>query len=341
MRIIVDAMGGDRAPDEIVRGAVAANAEFGVDITLVGVGEKILRVLQDCGLSDLPRGVEVANAEQVVTMEDKAANVLKLKPDSSMMVALKLLGEGKGDAVVSAGNTGALLSGATLLVKRIKGIRRGALVPMVPTATGLSVLIDGGANVEVTAEYLLQFAYLGAAYAERAMGLRNPKVALLNNGAEESKGTPVIKETYQLLEDAKKQGRINFVGNVEGREAVMGEVDVIVADGFTGNVFLKTEEGVGLFFMKMLKTMFKTNLRTKIAALLVSKELNVVKKKMDYAEYGGAPLLGMSKPVIKAHGASNERAIRSAIKQAIDYANSGLTEYITENIEFMQLSKEE
>ncbi|MCL2084724.1 MAG: phosphate acyltransferase PlsX, partial [Oscillospiraceae bacterium] len=295
----------------------------------------------EIGEEALPPGVEIKNADQVVTMSDKAATIMKDKPDSSMLLALRMLAENQGDAVVSAGNTGALLSASTLIVKRIKGIRRGALVPMIPTAKGLAVLIDSGANVEVTEEYLLQFAHLGSAYSKLAMGVENPRVALLNNGTEESKGTAEVKAAYALLTEASGKGLINFVGNVEGREAVMGDVDVIVADGFTGNIFLKTEEGVGLFFLKMLKGVFMTNLRTKIAAALISKELKEVKKLLDYSEYGGAPLLGMSKAVIKAHGSSNARAIRSAVKQAMDYAGSGFAEYIAGRIEYMKLPKTE
>ena len=341
MRIIIDAMGGDNAPLEIVKGALDANREFGLEISLVGRGETVLQTLRDVGLDDLPPGVEIRNAEQVVTMDDKAATVVKDKPDSSMLVALNMLCDGQGDAVVSAGNTGALMSAATLLVKRIKGIRRAAIVPMVPTAKGLAVLIDGGANVSVTDEYLLQFAHMGSAYAELVMGVKNPRVALLNNGAEAGKGTPEIKSAYALLTQAGKQGLLNFTGNVEGRDAVLGEVDVIVADGFAGNIFLKTEEGVGLFFLKMLKGILMTNLRTKAAAALISKELNGVKKLLDYAEYGGAPLLGMNKPVIKAHGSSNARAVRSAVKQAMEYAGSGFPEFIAGRVEHMKLPKTE
>ncbi len=341
MRVIIDAMGGDNAPHEIVRGALAANAEFGVDITLVGRGETLLQVLKDDNINDLPKGVEIAHASQVVTMEDKASQVIKEKPDASMLVALRLLSEDKGDVVVSAGNTGALLTASTLIVKRIKGVRRGALVPIIPTAIGHAVLIDSGANVESTDEYLLQFAYLGAAYAELVMGIARPRVGLLNNGAEASKGPPILQQANHLLMAANEKGHINFTGNVEAREAVMGSCDVIVTDGFTGNVFLKTIEGVGVFFNGMLKGMFMKNLFTKLAAVIVSKDLKAFKRKMDYTEVGGAPLLGMCKPIIKAHGSSNARAIRSAIKQAMDYANCDFASHIMGKMEFMRVQTKE
>ncbi|MCL1820531.1 MAG: phosphate acyltransferase PlsX [Oscillospiraceae bacterium] len=333
MKIIIDAMGGDNAPREIVRGALIANKEFGVDIILVGRVEDILQVLKDDGITDLPKGVEIAHAEQVVTMEDKAATAMKDKPESSMVLSLKLLNEGKGDALVTATNTGAVLAASTLIVKRIKGVRRGALVPTMPTPKGYCLLIDCGANVEVTEEYLLQFAFLGSAYSKLALGVDNPRVGLLNNGAEETKGTQLLKNTHNLLKNAKE---INFIGNVEGNDAVLGTADVIVTDGFTGNVYLKTVEGVGKFFGDMLKSMFKRNLLTKIAALLCYKDIKAFKAKMDYRETGGAPLLGMSKPIMKAHGGSDAWAIRGAIKQAIPYAKCDFAGYISGQMETMK-----
>lgn len=334
MRIIIDAMGGDNAPKEIVRGAMLANQEFGVDITLVGRGEVILQALKDDGVTDLPHGVEIAHAEQEVTMEDKAATIVKEKPNSSMVIALKLLSEGKGDAFITAGSTGALLTASTLIVKRIKGVRRGAMVPTMPTPNGYCILIDSGANVEVTEEYMLQFAYLGSAYSKLALGVKNPKVGLLNNGVESTKGTPVIKNTYNMLKNAKD---INFIGNVEAREAVLGEVDVIVADGFSGNIYLKAVEGAGAFFGKMIKDMFKRNLLTKIAALFCYKDIKAFKDKMDYRETGGAPLLGMSKPILKAHGSSDAWAVRGAVRQAIAYADCNFADYISNKMETMKL----
>ena len=337
MRIIVDAMGGDNAPQAPVRGALQAAKEYGAEIILVGRGEEILKVLQEDGIADLPAGVEIAHAEQVVEMCDNPATAFKDKKNSSLTVGLNLLKDGTGDAFVSAGSTGALLSGATLVAKRIRGIRRAAMAPVVPTGNGGAVLIDCGATAECTPEYLLQFAFMGSYYAERVLGRPEPKVGLLNIGAEPSKGTDLQRETYGLLMKAKEEGRINFVGNVEAREAVEGAVDVIVTDGYSGNIFLKTMEGTGLFMARELKKMLMKSLKTKIAALLLKDGLKEFKKLMDSNEVGGTALVGISKPVIKAHGSSNDYAIKNAIRQAIDFKKAGIIEDIAENIEYMRL----
>ena len=337
MKIIVDAMGGDNAPQAPVMGAVQANKAYGVDIILVGKSEEILKVLAGSGLSDLPSGVEVAYASEVVEMCDDPATAFRKKKDSSLTVGLTLLKNGAGDAFVSAGSTGALLSGATLVTKRVKGIRRAALAPVVPTGGGGAVLIDCGANAECPPEYLLQFAYMGSYYAEKVLGRPKPRVALLNIGAEPSKGTTLQTTVHPMLEAASDAGRINFVGNVEAREAVEGAVDVIVADGYSGNIFLKTMEGTGLFLAREIKKMFKKNLLTKLAALLVSGGLKDFKKLMDSGEVGGTALLGIAKPVIKAHGSSDAYAIQNAIRQARDFAASGIIEDITKNIDVMRL----
>ena len=337
MRIIVDAMGGDNAPQAPVRGAIQAAKEYGVEIILVGRGEDILKVLHEDGIADLPAGVEIAHAEQVVDMCDNAATAFKDKKDSSLTVGLNLLRDGTGDAFVSAGSTGALLAGATLLVKRIRGIRRAAMAPVVPTGGGGAILIDCGATAECTPEYLLQFAFMGSYYAERMLGRPEPRVGLLNIGAEPSKGTALQKETYALLTEAKGEGRINFVGNVEAREAVQGAVDVIVSDGYSGNIFLKTMEGTGLFLAKEIKKMFMKSLKTKIAALLVKDGIQDFKKLMDSGEVGGTALVGISKPVIKAHGSSDAYAVKNAIRQAVEFKKSGIIEDITENVEHMRL----
>ena len=340
MKIIVDAMGGDNAPQAPVMGAIQANKEYGVDIVLVGRGEEILKVLESNGIQELPAGVEIAHASEVVEICDNPANAFREKKDSSLTVGLNLLKSGAGDAFVSAGSTGALLSASTLLVKRIKGIRRAALAPVVPTGNGGAVLIDCGANAECPPEYLLQFAYMGSYYAEHVLGRPEPKVGLLNIGAEPSKGTTLQTTVYPMLQEAAKAGRINFVGNVEAREAVYGEVDVIVSDGYSGNIFLKTMEGTGGFMAKQLKAMFKKNLLTKLAAVLVSGGLRDFKKMMDSGEVGGTPLIGISKPVIKAHGSSDAFAIKNAIRQAQSFAASGIIEDITENIDHMRLRSE-
>ena len=247
MKIIVDAMGGDNAPLEIVRGALDANRNHGVEIILVGRTAEVLKAVEACGQKSLPAGVEIKDAKEVVEIADDPAMAFKQKPDSSLTVGLNLLKDGAGDAFVSAGSTGALLSGATLVVKRIRGIRRAAMGPQIPTAGGRAVLCDCGANAECTPEYLLQFAYLGSYYAQRVMGIEKPRVGLLNIGAEEEKGDTLRHETYALLKEAGEAGRIHFIGNVEANEAMMGTADVIVTDGFTGNVMLKTMEGAGSY----------------------------------------------------------------------------------------------
>ena len=339
MKIIVDAMGGDNAPQAPVRGALDAIAEYGVEVVLVGRGEEILEALHKEGVTEVPQGLEITHANQVVEMCDNPATAFKEKKDSSLTVGLNLLKEGRGEAFVSAGSTGALLSAATLMIKRVKGIRRAALAPMVPTGKGGSILIDAGATAECTPEYLLQFAYMGSYYAERILGRPEPRVGLLNIGAEPSKGTDLQREAYDLLQKAGEEGRIHFTGNVEAREAVYGEVDVIVADGYAGNIFLKTMEGVGGFLAQELKAMFKKSLVTKLGALCVKDGLMGFKKRMDPGEVGGTALLGISKPVIKAHGSSNDYAIKNAIRQAAAFASSGIIEDIVENIDHMRLEK--
>ncbi len=338
MKIIVDAMGGDNAPLEIVKGALMAAREFSVDIILVGRGEDILRSLQELGESDLPSNVEISNATQVVEMEDDPATVTKQKADSSMTVGLRLLHEGRADAMVSAGSTGALLSGATLLVKRVRGIRRACLAPVIPTpANGGTLMADAGANAECTPEYLLQFAFMGSYFVKAFKNVENPKVGLLNIGAEETKGSGLYKEAHQLLRKAGGEGRINFIGNVEARDVMDGVCDVLVCDGFTGNVLLKSIEGMGLFFMRELKSMFKKSFLSKLAALILKKDLTALKKLVSSEEVGGTALLGVQKPVIKAHGSSKAYAIRSAVGQAIKAVQSGAAERIAENIEYMKV----
>ena len=337
MRIIVDAMGGDNAPLAPVQGALQAVREYGVEVVLVGRGEDILKALHGEGVDELPPGLSITHADQVVEMCDNPATAFKEKKDSSLTVGLNLVKNGDGDAFVSAGSTGALLSAATLLTKRIKGIRRAAMAPVVPTGNGGAVLVDCGATAEGTPEFLLQFAFMGSYYAERVLGRPEPKVGLLNIGAEPSKGTDLQREAYVLLQKAKEEGRINFVGNVEAREAVEGAVDVIVADGWSGNIFLKTMEGAGLFLGREIKKMFMKNLKSKLAALLVKDGIRDFKKLMDSSEVGGTALVGISRPVIKAHGSSNGYAMKNAIRQAMEFKRSGIIEDITENVEHMRL----
>ncbi len=338
MRIIIDAMGGDNAPEAIVKGAVDAQKEFGVEITLVGREDDIRRCLENEGVSDDGKNITVVNAMEIVTMEDDPSTATRHKKDSSMTVSLNLLRDGEGDAVVSAGSTGALLTGATLIVKRIRGIRRAAMAPVFPNGGKGAMLIDCGANVECTKEYLLQFAYMGSFYCEKILGIDKPRVGLLNVGTEETKGTPLQKETHAILTEEAAQGRINFIGNIEARELLSGNVDVLVTDGFSGNIMLKSIEGAVSFIMKNIKGLFLKSPRTKMAALMVKSDISSLKASLDVNEIGGTAMIGISKPVIKAHGSSDARSIRSAIRQAIVYQNAGVIEAITENIDYMKIS---
>ncbi len=333
MRILIDAMGGDHAPDAIVQGAIDAAKEFGVQIVLVGRGETILKSLGNLGMDTLPKGIEIANADDVVDMHDDPASVVRTRKESSMVVGLRMLAEGAGDAFISAGSTGALLSAATLIVKRVKGIRRAAMCPEIPTETGSALLIDCGANAECTPEFLLQFALLGSVYARKAQKKENPKVGLLNIGTEDSKGTQLQKDAYVLLQQADAEGLIQFAGNVEARDVPLGAVDVVVADGFSGNVLLKTIEGTATFMNHMLKGMFKKNLLTKVAALICKDGLGAFKRKLDYREVGGTMLLGISKPVVKAHGSSDARAIRSAVRKAMEAVSANMTEALQSDVQ--------
>ncbi len=339
MKIIVDAMGGDNAPGEIVKGALEARRELGTEILLVGRAADVLRAVESCGERDLPAGVELRDASQVVEIADDPATAFKVKKDSSLTVGLQLLRDGAADAFVSAGSTGALLAGATLVVKRIRGIRRAAMGPVIPTAEGCAVLCDCGANAECTAEYLLQFAYLGDCYAKRVLKIDRPRVALLNIGAEEEKGDRLRREAHALLAEAGQAGRLRFVGNIEASDAMLGGADVIVTDGFSGNVMLKSLEGTGRFLLKELKKMFLSNARTKIAAGLVKGDLAGMKKLLDPGEVGGTPFLGICKPVIKAHGSSDARAVRNAIARAEEFAVSGFIQDIQDNIGVMKVER--
>ena len=339
MKIIVDAMGGDNAPASNVRGALRAVKELGAEVILVGRGEDILAVLAEDGIKDLPAGIEIAHASEVVEICDNPATAFKEKKDSSLTVGLNLLKEGKGDAFVSAGSTGALLSAATLLVKRVKGIRRAAMCPVVPTAKGGALLIDCGATAECTPEYLLQFAFMGSYYAQRFLGIQNPRVGLLNIGTEPSKGMDLQKAAHALLTQAHEAGRIHFIGNIEGREAISQGVDVLVTDGFTGNIFLKTMEGAASLFTHALKDMLLGSTKTKLAALLLKDSLAGFKKRFDANEVGGTALLGISQPVIKAHGSSNGYAFFNAIRQAKVVAEGDIVGDIAANVDHMSLPR--
>ncbi|MFV0413428.1 MAG: phosphate acyltransferase PlsX [Oscillospiraceae bacterium] len=310
MKIIIDAMGGDNAPLAPLLGAAAAVKELGVEVIAVGKQQELEETAAQNNIS--LSGITLHPAADVIGMDEDATDILRKKPEASMAVALKLLAGGEGDALVSAGSTGALLVGATLLVKRIKGVKRAAIGTVMPGSEAPWLLIDCGANVECRPEMLVQFAAMGSAYQEKVMGLQNPTVGLVNNGAEETKGTELQLAAYPLLQNSG----LNFTGNIEPRDIPSGKASVVVCDGFTGNVILKLTEGVAKMFSGMIKQMFYQNLKTKLAGLAMKSNLAAFKKSFDYSEYGGAPLLGIKKPVIKAHGSSDAKAIKNAIRQA-------------------------
>ena len=334
MRIIIDAMGGDNAPVEIVKGTLAAAAKRpDVEMVLVGREEAVRAAMGQ----QTPANVTVVNATEVIEICDDPATAFKKKKDSSITVGLNMLKTGEGDAFVSAGSTGALLSAATLVVKRIKGIRRAAMCPVIPTAAGQAVLIDCGANAECTVEYLVQFAYLGSFYASHVLGIKNPRVGLLNIGAEPSKGDSLRLETWPVLQAAGERGEINFIGNIEAKEAIKGGCDVIVADGYSGNIMLKTIEGVGSYLGGEVKKLFLQSAKTKIAGLLVQSGLKAFKAQLDPDRVGGTAFLGISKPVIKAHGSSGAYAIENAIYQAVRVAESAIIAEIEANVDKMKV----
>ena len=342
MKIILDAMGGDHAPEAPVLGAIEAAKTFGAQITLVGRGEEILSAMGKHGITDLPAGIEIANADDVVDMHDDPATVIRSRKNSSMVIGLKMLADGQGDAFVSAGSTGALLTGATLLVKRVKGIRRAAMGPAMPNKQGgKTVILDCGANAECTPEFLLQFGLVGSLYAKKSLGVANPKVGLLNIGTEDSKGTPLQKEAYALLQKAGEQGLISFVGNVEARDVPLGAVDVVVCDGFSGNVLLKSIEGTAMFMGSLMKhKIFKRSFFSKIGYLLCKKGVDEVMGMLDYRTIGGTQFLGICKPVIKAHGASDALAFRNAVKQAMDAVNHDISQELEQGLKSLAQGKE-
>jgi len=333
MKIILDAMGGDLAPEAPVLGAVEAAKKWGTEITLVGRGEEILEVLKKYGIENLPSGMEIAHADDVVDMHDDPNTVVRRRKNSSMMVGLKMLADGQGDAFVSAGSTGALLSGATLVVKRVRGIRRAAMGPAMPNkAGGKTIICDCGANAECSPEFLLQFAIVGTLAARKNYGIENPRVGLLNIGTEDSKGGQLQKDAYALLKQAGDQGLINFTGNVEARGVPMGDVDVVVCDGFNGNVLIKSIEGTAMFMGSLMKKMFKKSIFSKIGYLLCKSGVSDLMKMLDYREIGGTQFLGIKKPVIKAHGSSDALAFRNAIRQAVEAANADFTAQLEQDL---------
>ncbi len=320
MRIIVDVMGGDKAPSEIIKGAVDGGKNYAVDITLVGNKPEIEKSAADAGIS--LDGIEIAHSDEKITMEDDPLYVVRAKKNSSMNIGLTMLRDYEGGAAfVSAGNTGALLVGSSHIIRTVKGIHRASIATILPFQRPL-LLLDSGANINVEPQYLLEWAVIGTIYMERVMGVKSPEVRLLNNGSEEHKGTAVEVEAYKMLSDC---GSIHFGGNAEGSDVPSNVCDVLVTDGFTGNILLKYTEGMGKFFFRTMKGMFTANLPSKLAYLAVKGSVGGIRKAFDASEYGGSPLLGLKKPVIKAHGSSDARAIENAVRQAKAYLEHGVT----------------
>lgn len=330
MNIVIDAFGGDNAPLEVIKGAIDANKDFHIDITLVGDENTIKKCAKDNAL-DIS-ALKIKHADSVIDVCEEPTNVIKSKKDCSMAVGMQMLADGEGDAFVSAGSTGALVVGATFIVKRIKGIKRPALATVLPTATTPTMLLDSGANADCRPEMLLQFGIMGSAYMNKIMNVDSPRVGLANIGSEPSKGRELELETYKLLEKAP----LNFTGNIEARQIPLGDCDVVVTDGFSGNLMLKLYEGMGKFFSGELKTLLTKDFKSKLAALMVLKNVKEFKKKVDYSEHGGAPLLGTAKPVIKAHGSSDAKAFYNAIRQAKLFTETKVIDEITSALESLK-----
>ncbi len=316
MKLIIDCMGGDHAPLEILRGVADAHRELGGDYLLVGREDTVKACAAAHGLDLSP--FTLMHAESTVTMEDDAMAPVTDKRDSSMAMGLRALADGRGDAFISCGNTGALFSGASLIVRRIKGVHRAAIAVLLPFRPPV-LMLDAGANVTARPDFFPQFAAMGTAYMKSVHGLDNPRVGLLNNGAEAQKGTPLCVDAYGLL---AADPRLRFVGNVEANAVMRDTCDVLVTDGFTGNILLKSMEGVGRLMTERMKDVFRATPVTRLAALTVQGRMRAVKKDFDVSEHGGSPILGLRKPVIKAHGSSDARAVKNAIRQAIRFAAS-------------------
>ncbi|MBM7571786.1 phosphate acyltransferase PlsX [Aquibacillus albus] len=333
MKIAVDAMGGDHAPKEIVLGAVEAVQSISdLEVTLIGNKDKI-----NPFLSDSPR-INIIHTTEVISSEDEPVRAVRRKKNASLVLMANEVKENRADACISAGNTGALMSAGLFIVGRIKGIDRPALSPTLPTKDGKGfLLLDVGANVDAKAQHLLQYAIMGNVYSQKVRGISSPRVGLLNVGTEEGKGNDLTKKAYQLL----KEGPIQFVGNVEARDLLDGAADVVVTDGFSGNIALKTIEGTALHLFSMIKGTLMSSFKTKLAAGLIKSDLKGLKNQLDYSEYGGAGLFGLAAPVIKAHGSSNSRAIYNAIKQACHMVEYNVTGTIQETVDQMDLAQEE
>lgn len=330
MKIIIDAMGGDNAPQAPVEAAVKAVGELKVEIVLVGDTETIKNELSKY---TYPQDkITIAHADEVVSNYDEPVKAVRTKKGASVVVAAEMLKKGEGDAMLSMGNTGALLAAGLLVVGRIKGVLRPALATLLPSAKGPKMLIDAGANTNCRPENLVQFGLMGSVYMKNVLGIENPTVGLMSNGEEEGKGDELTKETFPKMQKAP----INFIGNIEGRDVMEGTADVITCDGFVGNVILKTVEGMGHVVSGKLKGIFIKSFLTKIGALFVMKGINEFKQSMDYREYGGAPLLGTKKPVIKGHGSSDSKAVFSAIYQAKKFVETNVIDEIVKNVNVME-----
>ncbi len=326
MKIAVDAFGGDNSPNAVIEGAVQAVREYGVEIILTGDKEKIISRFAELSLP--MDNITIVDADGIIRIEDNPLDIRKDKLNTSMGKAFQLVTSGEADAFVSAGSTAALVVGGTMLTGRLKGIKRPALAPIMPSKDGFYIFLDGGANLECRPEMLVQFAIMGSVYAGKIMGINTPRVGLLNVGTEEEKGRELEHQTFELLGKAP----INFIGNIEGRDPTMGMCDVAITDGFTGNVYLKTVEGMGAFMKLSLNNIFKRSLGSKIGYLLAKKGVTSLGKKMDYKEVGGSPLLGSAKPVIKAHGSSDARAFKNAIRQAKEFVENDVNTEIENNL---------
>ena len=329
MRIVIDGFGGDNSPNETVLGAcLAIEKNADIEIIITGNEEKIKQVLSKNNICQ-PNRLKIVHASEIIENEDDPIAAVKTKKESSLAIGLKLVSNGDADAIVSAGNTGALLTGATLIIKRIKGIKRAALAPIVPTLTGSSIIVDVGANAECKPEFFPQFGIMGSIYASEILGIKNPKVGLINIGVEEHKGTETVLSAHHLLKETKN---ISFIGNIEARDLLNGQADVLVSDGWTGNIALKTIEGTASALMKLLKGVFYKNIFTKLATLVLKNGLTDFKKKFDHEEAGGAPLLGLNAPVIKAHGSAGRLAFANAILFANSFCEKEVCRIISEKV---------
>jgi len=344
MKVVVDAMGGDHAPREIIKGAVAAVKQYGIELILVGDEQEIRRELESCGADKLAK-IEVVHAEQKVEMDDSPSQILRTKRNSSIHQGLRLVKQGDGAAFYSAGNTGAVMACAKMILKTLPGVDRPAIAAVMPTIKGATVMCDVGANVDCKIENYVQFALMASAYASIVMDKESPSIGLMSVGEEDVKGSDITKSVFKFLQELGRSDVINFHGNIEGKDVFRGTSDVIVVDGFSGNVALKVSESAGWYVSQMLKKELKSSLLTKIGALLLLPALKRIKKHADHSEYGGAPLLGVNGVCIIGHGSTNDVAVKYSIKMAHDLAEKKLNDLIeqnvTESVKVLNVDKED